>query len=274
MQATSQIPATKPVSNIPVKSIALPIEHGAWGFLFEPLAAGLLLAPSLAAPFIILFTVGAFLTRQPLKFLATDMMKRRVLPRTPVARRFVLIFAAVTAVGFVGSLLLAPLDSFIPFLFAGPVALFLISQDVARQTRQLIPELLAAAALGSSITVLALAAGFGYSYSFALWAIMVARLIPSVLFVRNRLHLDKGKEYSAGIAIGSHVAALALVAGLFVSGLASLLTVGVAAFLLIRCITGLSSRRRLVPAKFIGIREVVYGVVYALSVVIGYYAGI
>jgi hypothetical protein len=38
----------KQKSSIPVKSIALPIEHGSWGFVFEPIVAGLLLAPSLA----------------------------------------------------------------------------------------------------------------------------------------------------------------------------------------------------------------------------------
>src|SRR5215813_9262916 len=87
---------------VPAKSIALPVEHGAWGFLFEPLIAGLILAPSVAAPFITLFAVGTFLTRQPLKFALGDWLQKRRLPRTDVARRFVAVFGGITAVGLVG----------------------------------------------------------------------------------------------------------------------------------------------------------------------------
>ena len=45
--------------NVKVKTIALPIEHGSWGFVFEPLAAGLLIAFSPSAIWITLLVVGA-----------------------------------------------------------------------------------------------------------------------------------------------------------------------------------------------------------------------
>ena len=62
----------KQKSAIPLKSIALPIEHGSWGFVFEPIAAGLLLGPSLPALFITILVTGGFLARQPLKFVLAD----------------------------------------------------------------------------------------------------------------------------------------------------------------------------------------------------------
>src|SRR5215470_1089516 len=95
-------------AKVPARSIALPVEHGAWGFLFEPLVAGLILAPSVAGPFITLLAVGAFLTRQPLKFALGDWLQKRRLPRTEVARRFVFIFGSIAAVGLLGSIFLAP----------------------------------------------------------------------------------------------------------------------------------------------------------------------
>lgn len=261
-------------AKIPAKSIALPVEHGAWGFLFEPLVAGLILAPSLAAPFILLLVTGAFLTRQPIKFLLGDWLQSRQLPRTTVALRFVLIFGGIAAAGLLGSLFFAPLHSFIPFVFVAPFVVYLIVQDVARQTRQLLPELLAAFALASSVTVLALAGGLGYSFSFVLWAIMLARLIPSVLYVRSRLRLEKGKEFSQFAPVAAHVLALITVGAFFYFDLSSILTVLILAFLTARAAFGLSRFHRSMTAKAIGIREVFYGVLYVLAIVSGYYWGV
>src|SRR5215510_7098450 len=112
-------------AKVPAKSIALPVEHGAWGFLLEPLMAGLILAPSVGAPFIALLAVGAFLTRQPLKFALGDLLQKRRLPRTDVARRFVVIFAGITAVGLLGTFFLAPLYSLLPFALVTPIVIYL-----------------------------------------------------------------------------------------------------------------------------------------------------
>jgi len=47
-----------------------------------------------------------------------------------------------------------------------------------------------------------------------------------------------------------------------------------AAFLACRAIYGLSPYRQKLSAKAIGVWEVIYGVIYALSIGVGYYAGI
>ena len=261
-------------SKIPAKSVALPIEHGAWGFLFEPLLAGVILAPSLAAPFISLFVVGAFLSRQPLKFLLGDWLQKRRLPRTEIARRFSLIFCSIAAVGFLGSLVFAPGHSLLPFAAVAPIVGFLIYQDVGRHSRELVPELGAALALASSIAVVALADGFTASLSAALWAAMVARLVPSVLYVRERIKLEKGKPFSQFWSHFAHIAALVLVGTLYYFSLGSSLTVLMSAFLAGRAIYGLSGSAPKMTAKVLGVREVIYGVLYALTMVVGYYAGI
>lgn len=258
-------------SKVPAKSIALPVEHGAWGFLFEPALAGLIIAPSPAAPFLLLLVVGAFLTRQPFKFLLGDFLQKKRLPRTVVARRFALIFGAVAALGLIGSLLAAPLEAFLPFAVVAPLVVYLIAQDVARQSRQLLPELLAAVALASSIAAFALADGLTFAIAFALWATMAARLIPSVLYVRSRLRLEKGKDFSRAAPLAAHVSALLLVGAFYYFGLGSFLTVSMAAFLTFRAARGLSAQRRPMTAKQLGVREVIYGVLYALTIVVGHY---
>lgn len=266
--------AIRPKSNVPAKSIALPIEHGSWGFLFEPLALGLLLAPSISAPFISLFVIGAFMARQPLKFLLADWKQGRRLPRTEIALKFTLIFGGISAVGFIGSLIFAPAASFIPFVIAAPLAIYLISQDVARQSRELVPEILAAFALAASTAALIVADGGAWPFAIAMWGVMLARLIPSIIYVRDRLRMEKGKDYSRLVPIGLHVAALIAVGALAYLGLGPVLPVLMMAFLLGRAIQGMSSIRQRATAKQIGVQEVIYGCVTVLTVVVGYYLGV
>ncbi|KXK07372.1 MAG: hypothetical protein UZ17_ACD001000029 [Acidobacteria bacterium OLB17] len=136
------------------------------------------------------------------------------------------------------------------------------------------PELLAAAALASSASVLALAGGFGSQFALALWAVLLARLIPSILYVRSRVRMDKQKGSSIFAPIAAHIIALALVAAIAYAGLGSMLTVLMAGFLAARAIYGLSPYRRPLSARTIGVWEVIYGILYALSIGVGYYAGI
>ena len=261
-------------SRVPVKSIVLPVEHGAWGFLFEPLLAGLLIVPTLGASALSIFVIGAFLSRQPLKFVIGDLTKKKRLPRTEVAIRYAAIFCGISLLGFSLSAFTVSVQSYIPFILSVPIVIYLLIQDAARKSREMLSELLAAAVLAASISSLAIAGGLGYTLAAALWLTMLARLIPSVLYVRSRLRLEKGKDYSVLIPVLSHGLALAVVAYIWYAGLGSALTTTAAGFLLVRSITGLSKYRSKLSAKQLGVREVIYGVVYAATVVIGYYTGI
>jgi hypothetical protein len=265
------ISSIHPKSNISSKSIALPVEHGAWGFLFEPLIAGILIAPSLAAPWIALMFIAAFLARQPLKFLLGDWQSGRNLPRTRIALRFGFIYTAFASLGLTGSFFYAPLESFLPLIALSPFVVYLIARDVARQTRQLLPEIIGAVALSSSTIIFALAANWKLCEAVALWAVFVGRLVPSILYVRTRLRLAKGKDASVSAAIGVHHLSLLAIGVLAYLDLISWLPVLMMAFLTARAIHGLSAWTSPAPAKTIGIREVIYGALTVISVVLGFY---
>ena len=267
--SVATIPVKRPAVN--VKTIALPIEHGSWGFVFEPLMAGLLIAFSPSALWIALMIVGAFLTRQPLKVLLNAWQAKRDLPQTPVARKFVLIYGSIFTVGLLGSLYFVPRNALLPFLFVLPLAACQLYFDASRKSRQLLPELTGAVAISSSVAAIALASNWSFPAALALWAIFVARLVPSILYVRNRLLLEKGKSFSRGLPVVSHVAAFALVSALAFFGLSPMLTVLMFAVLQARAVVGLSPFRSKIKAMRIGVWEVVYGTLTALSVVFGYY---
>jgi hypothetical protein len=272
MQGTTlSIPAK---SRIPAKSIALPLEHGAWGFLFEPLLAGLLIFPTISGLFIAIFFVGAFLCRQPMKFVLGDALNGKRLPRTAVAVQWLSYFSVIAAFGAIGIYFTAVLRSLIPPVLSAPVGIYLIYQDASRKSREMVPELLGAAVLSSSIASLALAAGQSYVVAAALWLTMLARLIPSIVYVRNRLRLEKGKAHSIALPIAAHIAAILVLATLSFCGFGSIFTLVVAALLLERAVTGLSSKRKKQTAKQLGVREVIYGAGYAISVISGFYLGL
>ncbi len=181
------------------------------------------------------------------------------------------IYGAIFLVGLFGSLAFVRLDSFLPFLLIIPFAIYQIYCDASKQSRQLIPELTGAIAISSSVTVIALADGWALAEAYALWAIFIARLIPSILYVRNRLRLEKGKEFFLIPVLASHFIALGSIGMLAGNGLGSKLTFIIFAILLLRAFWGLSPFRKKVKAMKIGIWEVIYGTLTALSVVIGYY---
>lgn len=254
-----------------LRGVALPVEHGSWGFLFEPLVAAVVVAPSFAAVWITLMVVGIFLTRQPLKIFLGDYLAKRDLPQTVAALKFILIYGAIFFAGLTGSLIFAKVEDFIPFLLVAPFAVYQIYCDASRQSRRLLPELTGAIAVSSSAAVIALAGGWSFSASLILWGIFIARLIPSIFYVRNRLLLEKGKEFSMIDVVAAHFVAVGAIGMLAVNGLVSKLVLAMFIVLFFRAFVGLSPFRKKIKAMKIGIWEVIYGAITVLSVIVGHY---
>lgn len=257
--------------NIRLRGIALPNEHGSWGFLFEPMVAAVAVAPSFASVWIALMVIGAFLTRQPLKILLSDLSARRNWPQITLALRFVFFYGTIFLIGLGGSLTFARFDNFIPFVLIIPFGIYQIYCDVSRQSRQLLPELTGAMAISSSAAVITLAGGWSFGPALALWGIFVARFIPSILYVRNRLRLEKGKDFSMIPVIAAHFISVGGIGMLAGNGVVSMLTFVMVVLLLVRAFFGLSPYRTRMKAMQIGVWEVIYGILTVLSIVIGYY---
>jgi hypothetical protein len=270
VEGSSSIKVTRPR----LRGIALPNEHGAWGLLAEPLVAGLAVAFSIATPFIALIFIGAFLIRQPLKLLLVNMKAGRSSPHTRTAFRFLALFGAIFAVGCVGLFLTAETTGFAPLIVVAPFAMIPILYDAAAKSRRVVPEVLGAVVLSSSAAVCASAAGWPYPPAAALSAVFVLRSVPSLLYVRERLKLEKGKPYSLMVPTLAHVAAvLAIGAGVY-AGLFPKVVLAVSVVLLTRAFSGLTRYRQRLRAMQIGVLEVVYGAMVVAAVIIGYYFNI
>ena len=86
-------------TQVRIRSIALPTEHGGWGFTLEPILLGLLVAPTVAGWGLAVATAAVFLARRPVKLVSTDLVRRRRLPRTRVALWFALGYGALALAG-------------------------------------------------------------------------------------------------------------------------------------------------------------------------------
>ncbi len=257
--------------NVRVRGIALTREHGSWGMLFEPLVAAVAVAPSREAPWIVLLVVGGFLARQPLKILLANLFAGRDLPHNAVALKFTLLYGAVFLAGLAGSLLTVRLDYMIPFALVAPFAIYQVWNDVRGKGRSLITELSGSFAISSSAAVIAMNAGWSTAASVSLWGVLAARSITSIFYVRNRLLLEKKKDFSFLPVIAIHGAGAGLIAALTAYGLASGLTVAVFVILLFRASFGLSRYRTPSKAVKIGVWEVIYGLLTVISIIAGYY---
>ena len=255
------------------KAIALPTEHGGWGMLGEPLLLSLLLAPSAAGAGFALAAVAAFLCRHPLKLALTDRWRGARYPRTAVAETW----AALYAVAGLGGLLLgawrAGLAPCLPLALAAPFALLQLVYDARLQGRHLAPELLGGVALGAPAAAIFLAGGWPWSTALTVWALLAAKAVSSVLYVRTRFRVDRGLRPSLWPAILSHVAALAGAVALAVWDLAPWLATLALAVLLGRALFGLSPLHRARRPHAVGLQEMVFGLLTTLLLALGYALG-
>ncbi|HSP33831.1 MAG TPA: YwiC-like family protein, partial [Thermoanaerobaculia bacterium] len=167
-----------------LRPLALPAEHGGWGFLVEPLLLGLLVRPSIAGAFVALAALFAFLTRQPLKYALQDALRGKSYPRT----RYCWTIASVYAVAAAAVLAIAIATGrpilIIPFGLVAPLAITVVLYDANNRSRSAFPEFAGAAAMSSTAAAVAIAGGTRIVPALALSAIIVARSLPSIAYVR------------------------------------------------------------------------------------------
>lgn len=259
-----------PVRKANLRQIALPIEHGSWGFLLEPIAAGLAIAFSASGIYVVLAVVGTFLARRPFQIL---VMQRRVRSVNTPAFKFLAAYSLIALAGFTGLIVTAAAPVFVPFAIALPIAVFQLYTEITQRGRQLTAELAGAVIMPSSAAAMIFAAGGTLVQAGTIWLFFIARFVPSILYVRNRLNLEKGKQSSFYVPAALHLFALISVTVLANTSYLPLLTIPAFAVLLARSFIGLSSFRRRVKAMKIGVLEIIYGLIVVLSLIVGHYAG-
>jgi hypothetical protein len=258
-------------SRVNLKSIALPTEHGGWSFLAEPIVLGLLVAPTWKGFLLGLAVVSLFLLHQPLKIAMKDNLKCRRVTRTQWAERFVLLYGGL---GIAPVLLLVSFNGYgflLPMIIGGIFALVQVAYDARNQSRELVPELAGSIALAATASSIALLAGWLLTSAIMLWVIVAARAVTAIIYVRVRLRMVHGKPHNKSFALGLHIFALCLFGILAVVKAISFTAIIAMLILVIRAFKGILHPAPHVTAKVIGLTELAIGIVYILTVSVGYW---
>src|SRR6187402_3047968 len=99
--ASPAVPSGRAVSP-PVATVFLPREHGSWFLVLEPLALGLLIAPSWAGGALAAATLSGFFARRPLKPAFSPVFSLR----RQVARVTLVMWSVLAAVGLLEAVVL------------------------------------------------------------------------------------------------------------------------------------------------------------------------
>ena len=249
------------------KSVALPAEHGGWGFLIEPMLLGMLVAPSWAGLWICLSALGVFLIHQPLRTALKDRLRGRRFTRTAYAERFAAAYGVFGLGSFVLALLTAQAPFWIPLLFAVPLAGVQLLYESRNRGRELVPEVSGALALGATAPAIVLAAGCSPTLAALSWIVITLRVVPSILYVRTRLSVLHGRPISHRTSLIAHVMALIIGGVIWANGLVTWTALLALVLLLVRAVVGL--RQTNVPARTVGFQEMGSGLLYAVLGAIG-----
>jgi len=241
------VEATAP--SVHFRPLALPVEHGGWGILLEPLVLGMLVAPSRAGALIAAAAFFAFLARHPLKLAMQDALRGQTFARTMWCWVFVAWYGVLSAYCLIFAIAQSSSRIVMPFVIVAPLAIVMLVQDARRKSRSLLPEIAGAIAMSSTAAAIAVAAGRSSAFAFTLMALMAMRSVPSIFYVRALL--GRGSAVTTML-----LHALAFGAGVMVGSAGA-----IAAYLALftRAAWGLAHEAP--PAKIIGWREIAWGIV-------------
>jgi len=247
--------------------LILPKEHGSWSLALEPVALGLLAAPSRSGGFLALAAVSGFFLRRPLKLL----LQARADDRRPLAMICVtgLIFLAI--LGLTLAAVLGTLPAVWPLIPAAAAGFGFAWFDSRGENRAGSAEVCGALAFACLPAALAMLAGWTPAAALALTAIMLARSVPTVLLVRTLLRRAKGQPVKAAPAITINLLATGSLLFLALRSWMPWLPAIISSLLLARAFWYLSSARLPLTARKLGILEMMLGIVVVLTAALSWH---
>ncbi len=262
---------TMNATNVNLRSIALPTEHGGWGFTLEPVLLGLLVAPSTAGILIGLTALAAFLAHRPLRLAFGDLWRRRPAARTPAAIAFAAGYGAVAVGCLIAAFVVTETQFWQPLAAAVPLGVVHLAYDARHRTRDLVREVAGPIALGSVASAIARADGWEWGIALGLWVVVAARVVASVPLVREQINMARQRSASSAPVVAAQFIALtacSVAAAVGWSPWLSVVALGVFPIVALAAFTSPPLR-----ATVVGITQLAAGLVVVVLTAIGSPAG-
>ena len=249
-----------------LKLIALPREHGAWGYVLEPLILGLLAAFSVKGLYLAFGALLAFLAHQPVRIYFSAQQN------TKKASLLFLLMYGIPAVLFFALFIYKtnPLY-FLPFTLAIVFMLIYLFMELAGFGRKMVTHMIPPTAIDLIAVSIVLVSGWELLETAAFLVLLSSRAHPTTFYVRAKLRRREDKEYYKVLAVAVHLLSLCMASLLvylkIMPGLAL-----IAVFLLfIRAVIGVYFNKTVMTPKQIGIREFIYGALFVFISAAGYH---
>jgi len=250
---------------VPLRSVALPSEHGGWSLTAEPALLGLLVAWSVPGLALAVAAMVGFVARTPLKLVLVDRFRHRRLDRTRLAAQVaacesVIVTALVIYAAIAGQSFWAPLA------LAAPLVAVELWFDMRSRSRRLIPELAGSIGIGSIATAIALAAGTSTKIAWGLWVVIAARSVAAIPYVRTQILRTRsrpGPRWHSDIA--QLVAVAVALLGWTIDMVPSAAVVAIAVLATIHLVAIRLEPRRVMV---IGVQQLIFGIAVVLTTAI------
>lgn len=240
--------------------LVLPKEHGSWSLALEPVALGLLAAPSAGGGWLAVATLAAFLARRPLR----AVYREQDLERRTRAAGALVICAGIAAIAFTGVIATAGtawLGWLTPTLLASAA---FVSFDLQNEGRVEFAEVAGAAAFGCLPAVFVILAGGTPATAAALAVLMLGRAIPAVLGVRAYLREMKTGVRRRWPALLTTAVLLVAILGLRRADQVPSSSVLLMASLAVGTVTLLLARGPRFRARTVGMAEMIAGIIFVI----------
>jgi YwiC-like protein len=252
----------------PPRAAFLPKEHGSWSLVLEPVALGLLIAPSFGGGALATAAFAGFMARRPLKAALAPAT-----PQRPAARRTVVLFSAFVLAGFVEVLAAAGWTPLWPLLPAAALGALFAWFDTQGESRAAAAETAGSAAFALLPAAIATVAGWPPAPALALTGLALARSVPTVLIVRTYLRIRKGETPSPFLPLTACTVALLFIVAL---GMQQLVPPGALLLGTVLWLRGGWLIGRFSPAwtaRRLGLWEAGLGLIYITILVVSYRVG-
>lgn len=247
--------------------LVLPKEHGSWSLALEPVALGLLVAPTQPGCGLAVAAVAGFFLRHPLKLL----LQAKPDARRATAQSCVAALLALALTGLALAFHGGTGERLWPLLPAGGAGLAFVWFDARGENRAGMAEIAGATAFAFLPAAFASLAGWSPAKALALSAVMLARSVPTVMLVRTLLRRAKGQSVHPQLVLAVTVAAAAMSFWLAGSAWIPWLPAVVSGLLLARAGWFLSANSARFSARKLGVMELILGVGVVLSAALAWH---
>ncbi len=255
--------------NNKIRNIALPEEHGSWGFVLEPLILSLIVGWSKPGLFLALASFLLFLAHQPIRIILNK--KKNLLLRKKAGGIFFLYLALA---GLFLGIVYQSADHYLlyPFLLAlllmGGFLLF----ELSGKARVITSEIIATVSIGFIAVAIVLLSGWSEVKAWAYFFLLLNRAVPTVLFIHERINVVRKQKVNKRIPITVAVIGIAVALYLSIQNLIPKLALLGIVVLIARIIAGFTKPMLKLTLKQAGILEFIYGILFVLISAVAYLA--